>query len=216
VISQAIRDFYPGKVGSLVMTDETVDASGLGDVMMRAKYAFGRPTDQIAMVAAELRLPTGDEDNMLGTGKATFKLSAGTTRSFGSASLNVNGGYTAGLTDELNFAAGTDVALLARKQLTVSFDFISQRLLDTVVSDDQLVSRDSVEGDGVVFLPRRVVISYGFWNRGATTLNRAAIGAKYNIAGHWLLTASGVFRLNDNGYQSKFMGLVGLERSWGQ
>ena len=216
VISQAIQDAYPNKAGTLVMTDETVDASGLGDVMMRVKYAFGRPSDQIAMVAAELRLPTGDEENMLGTGKATFKVSAGSTRNFGAASLNVNGGYTAGLTDELNFAAGADVALLSRKQLTVSFDFISQRLLDTVVSIGQEISRDRVEGDGVVFLPRRVVISYGFWNQGATTLNRAAVGAKYNFVGNWLLTASGVFRLNDNGFQSKFMGLVGLERSWGR
>jgi hypothetical protein len=151
---------------------------------------------------------------MLGTGRSTFRLTGGATRSLGDATFSVNGGYTAGLTDEINLAAGTDVALLPRKQLTLSFDVISQRLRDTVVSVGQLVSRDRVEGDGTVFLQRRVVISYGFWNRGATTLNRAAVGAKYNLAGNWLLTASGVFRLNDNGFQSKFVGLVGLERTW--
>jgi len=203
---------YPNIEGTQTRIDQTVDASGIGDVMVRTKYAFGQATNQVAMISAELRLPTGDEENMLGTGETTFRLMADTTKSFGSASLSVNGGYTTGLTEEFNFTAGTDVALLSRKQLTVSFDFISQSLFDTVTGYVQEVTQ---EDQGFVGTPpRHRVWTYGNWNTGTTTLLRGAVGAKYNVGGNWLLTGAGIFRLNDNGFQSTFTGFVGLERTW--
>jgi len=210
--TEVVRQLYPGRVGTELRIDETVDATGIGDVMVRSKYAFGRSTNQIAMISAELRLPTGDEENMLGTGEVTFKLATGTTKRFGDASLSLNGGYTAGRTDEFNLAAGTDVALLARKQLTVSFDFIAQRLFDTVTSYVQEVTRDT--GVPVGDPPRRITWTYGDWETGNTSLYRAAVGAKYNFAKDWLLTGAGLFRLNDNGFQSVFTAFVGIERTW--
>ena len=44
-------------------------ATGVGDIVLRAKYAFGDPTKQAALVSTDIRLPTGDEENLLGTGK---------------------------------------------------------------------------------------------------------------------------------------------------
>jgi hypothetical protein len=210
--TEEVRRLYPGRVGTQVRIDQTVDASGVGDVMVRTKYAFGRSTNQVAMVSAELRLPTGDEENMLGTGQATFKLTTGTTRRLGDASLSLNGGYTAGRTDEFNFSAGTDVALLPRKQLTVSFDFIAQRLFDTVTSYEQEVTDDTIAlvGDP----PRRIIWTYGNWEIGNASLYRAAAGAKYNVSKDWLLTGAALFRLNDNGFQSAFTAFVGIERTW--
>ena len=56
-------------------------ASGLGDIMLRAKYAFN-PGQAVGLAAAvEARVPTGDESNLLGTGGVQ-------TRIFGIASLN--------------------------------------------------------------------------------------------------------------------------------
>ena len=69
-------------------------ASGLGDIMLRAKYAFTQRRTLGLAAAVEARLPTGDETNLLGTGGVQ-------TRIFGIASLNrgpfsphVNVGYT--------------------------------------------------------------------------------------------------------------------------
>ena len=203
-----IRAFYPGKVGQQIWIDETINASGLGDIVVRGKYAFGAALRQRALVAAELRLPTGDEENLLGTGKTSLRLIAGGSAGTGVASLNVNGGYTVGgLTDEINFAAGTEVALLARKQLTMTFDVITQTLRDTVTSITEEVPFD------MLFPDRRVIVSYRFWDRGSTTLARAAIGGKYAIANNWLLTGSVLFRLNDSGYQAKVVPFVGIERT---
>jgi hypothetical protein len=196
------------------LEDEALDVSGIGDIVIRTKYGFGAANSQVGMLMGEVRLPTGDEENLLGTGKTTFRLVAGGTRSFGSGGLHVNGGYTfGGLSDEINFAAGTDVALLPRKQLTLTLDFVSQTLRDTVTGLATDVSTNEVLGQGGP-LPRRVVISHGFWDRGSSTLNRVAVGAKYSLGGNWLLTGSGMFRVNDNGYQAKFVGFVGLEHTW--
>lgn len=210
----AIRPLYPNRAGSLVLKDEALDVSGIGDVVLRTKYGFGPANRQIGMLMGEVRLPTGNEENLLGTGKTTFRVLAGGTHSFGSGGLHVNGGYTSGgLSDEINFSAGTDVALLARKQLTLTLDFISQTLRDTVTGLATDVSTNEVLGQGGP-LPRRVVISHGFWERGTSTLHRMAVGAKYSLGGNWLLTGSGQFRLNDHGYQAKFVGFVGLEHTW--
>lgn len=208
-----IKTIYPNKIGTIIEIDETVEASGIGDIVLRGKFAFGPPMRQSALIAAEVRLPTGDEENLLGTGKASVRVIGGASLRAAAASFNVNGGYTAGgLTDEINLAAGTEFALLPRKQLTATFDVVAQTLRDTVTSIDELVSFDRVLGGGA--LDRRVIVSYRFWDRGSTTLLRAAIGGKYAIAPNWLITASALFRLNDNGYQPKITPFVGLERTW--
>jgi hypothetical protein len=112
-------------------------ASGLGDVMLRAKYAFTQRRTVGLAVAIEARLPTGDETNLLGTAGVQ-------TRIFGIASLNrgrfsphVNAGYTfstegsipgATLRDEISTAVGFDVAVNPR--LTMSLDVLGRTLID--------------------------------------------------------------------------------------
>jgi hypothetical protein len=112
-------------------------ASGLGDIMLRAKYAFTQRRTVGLAAAIETRLPTGDETNLLGTGGVQ-------TRIFGIASLNrgrfsphVNVGYTfstdgsipgATLRDEISTAVGFDVAVNPR--LTMSLDVLGRTLID--------------------------------------------------------------------------------------
>jgi hypothetical protein len=208
-----VRDLYPNKVGTLTEFDQSVSASGIGDVVVRAKFAFGPIARQSALLSAELRLPTGDEANLLGTGKTTLRVVAGASKSLGAGSVNVNGGYSlGGLADEINLAVGAEVGVLARKQLTLAFDLITQTLRDTVTSTENLVSFNQLGTNDAG--ERRIVVSYGFWNRGTTTLARAAAGAKYAIRNNLLLTGSVLFRLNDNGYQPGVVPLIGLEHTW--
>jgi hypothetical protein len=212
-----IRDLYPNKTGVQTLIDHTIDATGVGDIVLRTKYGFGVGNGQRVMVLGDLRLPTGDEENLLGTGEASFRAVVGGSARLGeSAALNGNVGYTVGgLTDEFNFSAGTEVAVLPSKQLTLTFDFIGQNLRDTVTTIDTLVSFDQVLSnipDG--FGPRRVQTTYDFWERGSTTLLRAAVGAKLALGGNWLLTGSALFRLNDNGYQAKVVPFIGIEHTW--
>jgi hypothetical protein len=215
-----VRTAYPNKIGTETRVDRTIDANGVGDIVLRGKYAFGPPAGQRVLISGDVRLPTGDEENLLGAGKASVRMIVGTSSRIGeNASFNANGGYTVGgLTDEINFSAGTEVAVLPSKQLTLTLDFIGQNLRDTVTSVNQMVSFDRVlpvvpDPTGQT-LQRRVVVQYGYWERGSTTLLRAAIGAKYAIGGNWLLTGSALFRLNDNGFQAKIVPFIGLEHTW--
>jgi hypothetical protein len=212
-----VRAAYPNKVGTEVIGDRDITANGIGDIVVRGKYAFGVDAGQRLLVSADLRLPTGDEENLLGSGSASLRMIVGSSVRLGeNASFNANGGYTVGgLTDEINFSLGTEVAVLPSKQLTLTFDFIGQNLRDAVQGADGFVSFDGVlANEPAGYLPRRVITTYGVWEPGAATLLRGAIGAKYAIGGNWLLTGSALFRLNDNGFQAKVVPFIGLEHTW--
>ena len=68
-------------------------ASGLGDVLLRAKYNFARTQTTAFAAALDLRLPTGDKDNLLGAGTTQAKIFVGSGK-HGRFSPHLNFGYT--------------------------------------------------------------------------------------------------------------------------
>lgn len=69
-------------------------ATGLGDIVLRTKYrVFDAPQGGIAG-GLDLRLPTGDKDNLLGTGALQTKLSVIASGEWGRIAPHVNFGYT--------------------------------------------------------------------------------------------------------------------------
>jgi hypothetical protein len=112
-------------------------ASGLGDIMLRAKYAF-TPERALGLAAAvEARVPTGDESNLLGTGGVQTRILGIASLNRGPVSPHLNVGYTfsskgslpgATLSDEISATAGFDAAVNPR--LTMSFDVLSRTLRD--------------------------------------------------------------------------------------
>ena len=61
---------------------------------MRAKYNFLRTSTSALAAALDLRLPTGDEDELLGTGATQTKLLFVASGEYGRFSPHVNFGYT--------------------------------------------------------------------------------------------------------------------------
>jgi uncharacterized membrane protein YgcG len=112
-------------------------AAGLGDVTVRAKYNFLARRGGGLAAALDVRTPTGDESNLLGTGALQGKLYGIASMTLGKVSPHVNAGYTrtghggladASLHDEWNYAAGFDVAVSPR--LTLIADVIGRTILD--------------------------------------------------------------------------------------
>jgi hypothetical protein len=107
----------------------------MGDIVLRAKYAF-TPDRAVGLAAAvETRLPTGDETNLLGTGGVQTKVFGIASVHKGPVSPHVNIGYTfsskgalpdAVLRDEIGATVGVDTALSPR--LTMSFDVLGRTL----------------------------------------------------------------------------------------
>jgi hypothetical protein len=79
---------------SMLSLSESGSASGLGDVLLRAKYNFLRASSSAMAAALDLRLPTGDKDNLLGSGATQTKLFFVGSGEYGRFSPHVNFGYT--------------------------------------------------------------------------------------------------------------------------
>jgi hypothetical protein len=95
------------------ISTESGSASGIGDILFRAKYNFWPQPGGGLALGLDLRLPTGDEDDLLGTGATQFKASVYYSGDYGKFSPHVNLGYTfssGGLSESLGtFALGDDV-----------------------------------------------------------------------------------------------------------
>jgi len=112
--------------------------SGVGDVLVRAKYNFARNADGALAAAIDVRLPTGDEKNLLGSGATQSKVFLIGSSNFGRFSPHVNLGYTFSsgssdllggeLSDEINFTAGASVS--ANPRVTFFGDLVWRTLLD--------------------------------------------------------------------------------------
>jgi hypothetical protein len=197
-------------------------ATGLGDVVLRTKYRLFGDMHGALAVAMDARLPTGDEENLLG-GSAQTKVfligSSGRDRFF----QHVNVGYTfsaeeneaaatgtgvPSLPDEFNYAAG--VEYVAHPRLTLIGDLVGRTLIDA--------GRLRVEGKRFEFqpsdptLPPSSVIFDEFAPQsGNLNLLLGTVGAKFNPTGDLLISASVLFPLTDAGLKGRWSTVIGLD-----
>jgi hypothetical protein len=69
-------------------------ATGLGDILLRGKYTLVRADTTALAAALDLRVPTGDKDNLLGTGATQALVFLIASGEYGRWSPHVNFGYT--------------------------------------------------------------------------------------------------------------------------
>lgn len=113
-------------------------SEGFGDLVLRAKYRLRKSTEGGGLAAGlDLRLPTADETELLGSGATQAKLyliASGSGKRF---SPHINVGYTFSrggsavtgpLPDEINYTAGFDAAL--HRRVTFTADIIGRTLRD--------------------------------------------------------------------------------------
>lgn len=114
-------------------------ARGIGDVVVRAKYRISGSGGGVA-IGADVRLPTGSTDNLIGLGafqvtpNVTFSGGSGRvvprarvdyTYSDGELSSQLGGGVDRSLPAEIGVAAGLDAAVASR--VTLVFDVAARR-----------------------------------------------------------------------------------------
>jgi hypothetical protein len=102
-------------------------ASGIGDAAVRAKYTFVNAREGGAAIAAEVRLPTGDEENLLGAGTVGFRIIGIGALERGPLMLSANGGLVrGGISDEVVFGAAAAYAVHPR--LSATAEVLSRRI----------------------------------------------------------------------------------------
>lgn len=203
---------FPSPTGDRdVIARTELNEGGIGDIQVRSKFSPFQSHKNAFAVVVDLRLPTGDEENLLGTGEASVRFGGVASTEVGSGvSLHGNGGYTAGgLSDEFHYVAAADVALGARKQLTLAGSLIGQIIKDGV-QFETLRTFDSTNPTSGI----RTTFDRQFANTDTLHIVNAAVGAKYHLTGQWLLTGSVLFPLNDAGFRGQWTAIVGLDHTW--
>lgn len=195
-------------------------AAGLGDVTLRFKQSVFRPgageNGVSIAVLTDVRLPTGDEQNFLGSG--AWGVRPFVAMSFGSAGLSphVNVGYqingnsmlatneltpgaTAHLPNQFFYSFGTDVSIIKDK-VTAAGDIIGSRLFN---APRLLSNQVSIRGTSST-VPR-----IGF-DLDSFAINNASLGVKVALYKQLLLTANVLVRLDNNGLRQRATPLIGL------
>jgi hypothetical protein len=100
---------------------------GLGDLILRAKYNVTRRGASGLALGTEVRLPTGDDQNLLGSGKATIAPRVIASFEQSRAGLHGTAGYTfGGLSNEIDIAGAATVA--ATPRVTLVGELVGRRL----------------------------------------------------------------------------------------
>jgi len=121
------------------------DETGLGDIILRTKYNFLRDDHGFIpdlAVLVELKLPTGDEDDLLGTGGTNLTGLLVASKTYGQwFTPHVNLGYEIDTKDTrqntIRYAVGFDARLLP--ELTVGSDIIGRHKPDGSGTGDHVV-----------------------------------------------------------------------------
>jgi hypothetical protein len=197
-----------------VFTDHG-SASGIGDILFRVKGTAYHGENVSIAIATDLRVPSGDEMNFLGSGAVGVKPFMAMTFRAGRLSPHVNLGYqwngksvlagniaagTKGqLPDQFFFAVGAD-ARIARG-LTFSADLLTQRVYDgaRVLPSDFIAPAP----DGQRYFQIAL-------EKDSYTVADAAAGLKYNLMGRLLVTGNVLFAINSGGLRDRVVPLVGI------
>jgi len=203
---------FPGDQDSMTET-QSATASGIGDIIMRVKGTVKRWEHAGFALAADIRFPTGDEEDLLGTGAFGFKPFAVMSFPYGRFSPHVNIGYQfngdsilagdpvngvkSDLPDQFLYVAGVDIGV--HPKATVAFDFLGQRVIDS-----QRVQY-TVHTDGAFSHPNTNFLQGQSFN-----LNNGAVSVKLNPVRQLLVDFSLIFRMNDAGLRDDLTPLIGV------
>ena len=196
-------DTYRGE--SFFQATGSASSSGLGDMVMRLKYnVFDRGASGVSL-GLETRLPTGDEDNLLGSGDFTFA-----PRFIGSVE-----GDTIGFHGELSYTLNTDtntlgyggaLTIAATPRFTIVGELFGRRydglgrLTSTTVPHPRLAGVATTRLTGVEETTDRLLLIGGI---------------KWNVTGTWLLTANVLRPLTEDGLNAGWVPTVAFDYSFG-
>jgi Putative MetA-pathway of phenol degradation len=236
--NSAFHQFNPAVVTSCTTTpcfngsfSSAGTATGIGDVDLRGKYEVYQGERFGFATGVDVRLPTGDAQNLLGSGAIgvrPFGIVSYSARVSPHAEIGYElngksilaGDFVAtattkgGLPDRVVYIVGADAAIV--KRLTASFDIYGQRLFgvpqlfSTSYTDlgkcSDMVCTTLTPGTTHPDIAVRPNADYNITN--------ASVGLKYRPFGHLVITGNVLIKLDDGGLRSTVVPLVGASYSF--
>jgi hypothetical protein len=192
-------------------------AGGIGDLLVRAKTTLMREGTRAFAAGVDVRLPTGDEQNLLGTGALGVRPFAAFSASYRGFSPHANIAYLwngksvlagdvhndieADLPDQFHYALGGDLGITNRFSLI--FDVLGDRVLDSPRISTYTLSASGQAGSADLADIRFATGSY--WTADG------ALGFKANVASRVLVEFNLRFNLVQNGLSDRIAPLLGVE-----
>jgi hypothetical protein len=203
------------KIGNRRIFTAFGSASGPGDLTVRLKQTLGKSTRQGMALGVDMRLPTGDEKNLLGTGAPGVQPFLVWSANYGVLAPHLNAGYqwngssvlggdpgsgiAADLPDVGTYSAGAVVAIHPR--VTAALDVVGRYVIDS----SRLRAEDFRALNGTSVFPN-ITFTSGSFNEVS-----AAAGVKLNLFGRLLLDLNLLMPLNSTGLRDKVSPLIGFE-----
>ena len=122
-----------------------VSVWGIGDIKLRSKWHFLQAKDDgwipDSAVFGEIKVPSGDEDNFLGTGETHFTIMGVSSKKISNFNPHINLGFEFATDADFNqfrYVVGADTAFT--KHFTLAVDIIGRSLFERDIIDPDLVS----------------------------------------------------------------------------
>jgi len=195
---------YRGERVVQAVADASV--SGLGDVAVRGKYGLVNGRAGGLAVAAEVRLPSGNEADLLGAGDAAFSalvIGSGERGAVGyHANLSVSGG---GLSNE--FAYRGAICIEPMERVTLVGELLGRRVADAGRISAMRASHPTIRNVDTIRLVS---------DDTSVSTAAAVFGAKWNATGTWILAGHVMLPVTDRGLRSGVVTQIGLDYAFGR
>ena len=183
----------------------TATTTGVADIAITARaHVLGNRASGLA-AGAEVRLPTGREEDLLGSGQRALRLLAIASFEGEGASAHLNGGYSwGGISREASYNAAVTVA--ASERFTLVGELLG-RWIEELGQIGQVTAPhpSSIGVDTIRLLPLET----------GTLRGVAVAGFKWNVSGRWLVNANVLIPINDRGLRARVVPAVALDYSFG-
>jgi hypothetical protein len=183
----------------------TATTTGVADMAITARaHLLGSRASGLS-AGAELRLPTGREEDLLGTGEPAIRLLAIGSLEGERASAHLNGGYSwGGISREASYNAAVTVA--ASERFTLVGEFLG-RWIEGLGQIRQVTAPhpSSIGVDTIRLLPTAAGVMTGM----------AVAGFKWNVGGRWLVNANVLLPVTDRGLRARAVPAIALDYSFG-
>ncbi len=191
-------------------------AAGIGDISFRMKYAFLRQSSVQLAFLLDVRFPTGDEADFLGSGDHSIRLAEILSKKIGSLTAHFNLAYEqrgAELdSDELEISLGFDQqlgnGLTWAADVLADFDINDKEAIELFPGGTTIVDR---VGEGRV---TRLVDLSNIPERSNDNTVNLSLGMRYAPLDHWSFLANVLVPLNDGGLRSEVVPTLGFSASF--
>jgi hypothetical protein len=207
-----------GDVGDHRLFTAVGSATGIGDLMVRLKGTVWKQQGGGVALGIDVRLPTGDEMNLLGSGATGLQPFATWSNTYQKVSPHVNASYrwngssvlagnpargeSAHFPDQVSYGVGADMSI--NPHVTLALDVLGRYFIDA----ERLQHQTFQALDGTSTFPNIV------FARDSFNAMSGSIGMKANVFGRMLVDVNLLFKLDEHGLRDKVTPLFGMEYSF--